>query len=544
MKSFIVSALSALAVCALGPAALAASGAPADSSLNLPTTPASDSSERPFEVERRESDGSVTIGGRRIDYQAVAGTLLVHPKGWDDVQIDPDKTDKKPDALASMFYVAYLAKGVTGPRPITFLYNGGPGSATVWLHMGAFGPRRIVTADDTHTGAAPYRVVNNDLSLLDASDLVFIDAPGTGFSRVTGKDVGKAFFNIDGDAEAFADFITQFLSRFQRWNSPKFLFGESYGTTRDAIVVNILEQQRDLNFNGIINLSQILLWEASPDDADRNPGVDLPYELALPTYAATAWYHHALPNAPKELSALITEVEEFATHDYARALHAGRLLDDAEKQRIAQKLHDYTGLPLEYVLRTNLRITGGEFTQSLALATDTTIGRLDTRFSGPTMDALAKSAAYDPQEAAIASAYVSAFNQYVRTDLKYGVDRTYKSGVDSINDNWDFRHKPVGVKHEPWITPNILPDLAAAMLYNPGLKVMLNAGYFDLATPFYEGIFEFDHLPIPQSLRSNLEVKLYPSGHMVYANAAAHKQLHDNVADFIRRASSSNPAEH
>ena len=286
----------------------------------------------PFKAESKVSTGSVTIGGQAIGYQAIAGTFVIHPRDWDDVPRDP-KADKEPAAAqgdeprnptaeASMFYVAYFKNG-GGPRPVTFFYNGGPGSSTVWLHMGAFGPRRIVTSTDAHTPAAPYSIVNNSASLLDATDLVFIDAPGTGFSRITGKDKEKAFFGVDQDAYAFAEFISQFLSKYGRWNSPKYLFGESYGTPRSAVLVNLLQSERSTDFNGVILLSQILNFDLSPDRPTGNPGIDLPYQTVLPTYAATAWYHHKLPGEHKDLEALLAEVEQFAMGDYARALAAG-----------------------------------------------------------------------------------------------------------------------------------------------------------------------------------------------------------------------------
>ncbi|MEA2830941.1 MAG: hypothetical protein QOF22_1689, partial [Bradyrhizobium sp.] len=323
----------------------------------------------PFKPESTTGTGTVTIGGQAIGYQSIAGTLVVHPKDWDDVPRDP-KADKgssaaeeageakNPSAEASMFYVAYFKNG-GGPRPVTFIYNGGPGSASVWLHMGAFGPRRIVTATDAHTPAAPYSVVNNASSLLDATDLVFIDAPGTGFSRIAGKDKEKAFFGVDQDAYAFAEFISQFLSKYGRWNSPKYLFGESYGTPRSAVLINQLEADRSIDFNGVILLSQILNFDLSPDRPTGNPGIDLPYQTVLPTYAATAWYHHKLPGERKNLEALIAEVEQFAMGDYARALAAGSDLSAAERSAIADKLHQYTGLPIDYILKADLRIDGG-----------------------------------------------------------------------------------------------------------------------------------------------------------------------------------------
>ena len=417
-------------------------------------------------------------------------------------------------------------------RPVTFLFNGGPGSSTVWLHMGAFGPKRVVTADNTHSPAAPYAIVNNDQSLLDASDLVFVDAPGTGFSRISGKDKEKAFYGVDADAHAFAEFITGFLSKYSRWNSPKYLFGESYGTTRSAALINLLETDRHVDFNGVILLSQILNFDLSADGPQFNPGINLPYQLALPTYAATAWYHHKLAGAPKDLTAFLEEVEHFAMTDYALALQAGAALDQAQRESVAAKLHDYTGLSVEYIKKADLRINGGEFEKTLQDDSDTTTGRLDTRFSGPTMDPLSKAADYDPQTAAIGSAYVSAFNDYVRKALKYGDDKTYKPMI-SLWMTWNYQHQPPNF-FRPLRQANVMSDLAWAMKYNSNLKIQLNAGYFDLATPFFEGIYEMRQLPMPAKLQDNIEYKFYQSGHMVYAHEAALKELHDNVAAFIR----------
>jgi carboxypeptidase C (cathepsin A) len=505
----------------------------------------------PFKAEAVTTKGSVTIGGRSIAYQATAGTLIVHPKGWDDVPRDPSAEKaaapggaeeggeaKNPTAEASMFYVYYSKEGAGASRPVTFFYNGGPGSSTMWLHMGAFGPRRIVTSTDAHTPAAPYSLINNAYSLLDATDMVFIDAPGTGFSRIAGKDKEKAFYGVDPDAYAFAEFISQFLTKYGRWNSPKYLFGESYGTPRSAVVVNELESERSIDLNGIILLSQILSFDLSPDRPTSNPGVDLPYETVLPTYAATAWYHHKLPTQYPSLEALLTEVEQFAMGEYARALAAGSELSSTERAAIAAKLHDYTGLPVDYILKADLRIDGGEFRQNLQSSGDLTTGRLDTRFSGPDLDPLSQRADYDPQASALSSAYVSAFNDYARGELRYGAGQIFKPSVQLFR-TWSFAHQLPGqtVQFSPRQGTNVIPDLANAMKLNPNLKVQLNAGYFDLATPFFQGIYEMHHLPIPQNLQSNIEYRFYESGHMVYAKDASLKQLHDNVADFIGRTS-------
>ncbi|HEY1606617.1 MAG TPA: peptidase S10 [Allosphingosinicella sp.] len=506
-----------------------------------------------FQPESVSSDGFVTVEGQRIDYRAIAGTLVVHPKGWDDAAwraraANPPgenkpgalgEEDKNPQAEASMFYVAYFKKGApSADRPITFLYNGGPGSSTVWLHMGAFGPRRIVTADHEHTPAAPYTLVDNAFSLLDASDLVFIDAPGTGFSRIAGKDKEKAFWGVDADAYAFSQFILGFLSKYGRWNSPKYLFGESYGTPRSAVVVNELETQDDVDFNGVMLLSQILNFDIDADGPENNPGIDQAYIAALPTYAATAWYHNRLAGPrPDNLETFLHEVEQFATTDYAMALEQGSELDPQRRQQIAQRLAGYTGLPVDYILKANLRISGGEFEKNLQDPAGLTTGRLDTRFSGPSMDPLSKEADYDPQSAAISSAYVSAFNDYARNHLGYGGETTFRPEVDVFK-YWDFKHQLPGQNIAFPGATNVMTDMAQALKYNPNLRVMVAGGYFDLATPFYQGWYEMHHLPIPQNLLNNIEFHYYPSGHMVYANEQSLKSLHDDAAAFIRRTSS------
>jgi carboxypeptidase C (cathepsin A) len=485
------------------------------------------------------STGTVTVEGRKIAYDAVAGTLIVHPKGWDDAAKPQGAKDAIGTAdgppVASMFYVAYFKHGVDPrTRPVTFLYNGGPGSSTIWLHMGAFGPVRVVTRNDSHTPPAPYGAVDNSYSLLDASDLVFIDAPGTGFSRIEGKGKEKAFWGVDQDVYAFASFIKQFLSKYDRWNSPKYLFGESYGTPRSAVLINELETDDGIDFNGVILLSQILNFDLNADFPQSNPGVDVPYEMELPTFAATAWYHHKLGSQPADLDSFLKEVEQFALGEYAQALDQGANLPQDQLNTVAEKLHDYTGLPVAYIKKANLRISGPQFEHELQNDSDLTTGRLDTRFSGPTMDPLGEEAEYDPQAAAISSAYVSVFNDYVRRTLHYTTDEAYHPEIDVFM-SWEFKHQPPGAPFPLPISVNVMPDLATAMKYDPDLKICLNGGYFDLATPFFEGIYEMQHLEIPQKLQSNIEYHYYESGHMVYANENSLKQIHDNVAAFIRR---------
>jgi carboxypeptidase C (cathepsin A) len=494
-------------------------------------------SPRHLSDESQTTQGSVTIGGRKVAYQAEAGVLVVHQKDPnDDDPPPPGDKDSSHQQLpeVSMSYVAYFQGDHEGSqRPITFLFNGGPGSSTVWLHMGAFGPKRVLTLDDTHSPAAPYKLVDNDYSLLDVSDLVFIDAPGTGFSHLRGTDKEKAFFGIDEDAHAFANFITEFLSRHGRWNSPKYLFGESYGTTRASVLSYILESEKSLDLNGVIFLSAYLAADDSVDAPQFNPGIDQPYVLALPTYAATAWYHHKLPNQPSALEPFLKEVEQFALGDYWHALMQGGRISAEQKAAIAAKLHEYTGLPTQYIEQANLRVNGGEFLKNL-LGAEMTAGRLDSRFSGPTLDPMSKEAEYDPQSAAISSAYVSAFNDYVRKTLKFGDHKTYKPDAD-FERVWDSLHQPPGTNWKVPQSMNVLPDLAAAMKQNPNLKVQLNGGYFDLATPFFAAQWELEQLPIQASLFKNVDMHFYTSGHMVYAHEPDLKALHDNVAGFINR---------
>ncbi|MDE2294304.1 MAG: peptidase S10 [Gammaproteobacteria bacterium] len=485
-----------------------------------------------FEPTETRTTGTVTVNGSRIDYRAVAGTLVVHPKGWNPNAAPSDA--KNPAAEASMFYVAYFRRGVpAADRPITFLFNGGPGSSSVWLHMGAFGPIRVVTADHEHTPPAPYRLVNNGESLLDASDLVFIDAPGTGFSRIGGPNADKSFYGVDQDIHAFAVFIREFLSRYDRWNSPKYVYGESYGTMRAAGLALAL-QREDIDLNGVMLQSLILDWDLMPDDPRLNPSVDLPYVVTLPSYAATAWYHHVLPGPPQPLRVLLDKVERFATTDYALALMRGNQLSAAKRQSIADRLHADTGLPVAYLLKSDLRIEYGAFQKELLANQDLTTGTLDTRFTGPTLDPLSRLSQYDPQSAAISSAYVSAFNAYVRERLHYGRGMDYRPGIP-VYGRWDYRHQPPGAPRALIALPNVLPDLAVAMKRNPDLQVMVNSGYFDLSTPYYEGWFELHHLPIPPSLQRNIEYRYYRSGHMIYVHGPARKQLHANVAAFIQR---------
>jgi carboxypeptidase C (cathepsin A) len=475
--------------------------------------------------QRSITYNSVTIGGNSMNYKAVAGTIIL--KNSADIP------------TASIFYTAYFREGEknAAQRPITFLYNGGPGSSTVWLHMGAFGPQRIYLEESTRT-RAPYKTVNNDYSLLDASDLVFIDAPATGFSKLITKEMGgdgkaEEFFGADPDANAFASFIVQFLSDYSRWNSPKYLFGESYGTFRSALLADVLES-KGIALNGVILLSQTLDLSNSPDNPHAEPGNDLPYQLALPSYAAVAWYHHVLPNQPEKMEPFLKEVEQFAMNEYALALNKGAMLDSSSFNQVALKLHEYTGLSLGYIKKANLRIEDQQFGHELLTKDGMITGRLDARYSGYAANPLGENSEYDPMDSYIDAPFIGTFNNYVRSELKYGAGLTFYPGGAGVYDQWDYRHKiPGAADPQANIYPNTLTALAHAMIIDPKLKVMLNSGYFDLGTPYYQGIYEMHHLPMPAALQKNIEYKQYNSGHMVYLHPESLKLLHDNVTMFI-----------
>lgn len=496
--------------------------------------------------ETSKTTGTVVVEGQTIHYEAVAGTITVGSTDAQNAALGPNgeplpgtaapvKNPLDAPATAKIFYVAYFKQGAdVNKRPITFFYNGGPGSSTVWLHMGAFGPRRVSTPGDTHLPAAPYSLVNNNYSLLDATDLVFIDAPGTGFSRIYGQDAPKAFWGVDQDANAFARFINRFVSRYDRWNSPKYLFGESYGTTRSAVLSQILTNNYNMDLNGVILLSQVLNYADGVDQPQLDPDNDNPYFLSLPSYAAIAWYHHKVPNQNNDLEGLVKQAETYAMGEYMHALSLGDTITPAEKQAVAQKLYSFTGIPADYWVRANLRVNGGMFEKELQVQDDLTTGRLDARFSGPTIDPMSESAAYDPQSAAISSAYVSLFNQYVRNVLHFGNGLTYQPEANFGDHVWDMQHtSPIGSLAGSGLSLNVMPDLAFAMKSNPKMKVMLNVGYYDLATPFFAALFEEHHLNIPSYLDKNITYEYYRSGHMVYVNEPSLHRLHDNVAAFI-----------
>jgi carboxypeptidase C (cathepsin A) len=491
------------------------------------------------------TEGSVTVGGKSIAYKAVAGLITVGANDSQDAMLGldgkwlpdsgmdvPAKPEDAP-ATARMFYTAFFAKGVEpGTRPIVFFYNGGPGSATMYLRMASMGPVRVVLTDTQHPFGGPYKMVSNEYSLLDTADIVFIDAPGTGYSRVQGQNAGKSFYGIDEDGAAFERFIRRFLSKYDRWTSPKFLFGESYGTTRDAVLSADL-QQHGVDLNGVVLLSQILSFNNSADGSDGNPGTENGFYLALPSFAATAWYHHKVAGQPAQLEPWLHEVEQFALGEYAGALLQGADLDPAKKAAMAAKLEGYTGVSSAIWLKANLRMTGSQFSKYLQDGSDITTGRLDSRYEGPHMDPMASEAEYDPFTESVESAILATMNTYAHDTLKFGENMTYLPSARDPGFNWDMKHRGPGGGW-PGTYANVSADLAYTMKVNPKMHVLLMGGYFDLGTLYFGATYEMKHLPIPASLQKNIEYKFFPTGHMVYVNEQALHDLHDRTAAFIK----------
>ena len=460
--------------------------------------------------EKSTTHHSVTVGGKSIAYDATAGTLLIK--------------NEKDEPVASMFYVAYTT-GDTH-RPVTFIFNGGPGSSSMWLHMGSVAPMRVVTADAQSTPPPPYDLAPNPYSLIDKSDLVFVDAIGTGFSKPVGKGEGKDFWGVDQDVSAFGRFIQRYLSVNDRWNSPKFLLGESYGTTR-AAGLSLWLAQKGIALNGVTLLSSWL--DPYVDFFGPNYAVDEPYELYLPTMAASAWYHHKVPNAPADINVFVQQSREFALGEYATALAKGDNLSPADTQAIAQKLAGFTGLPVKYILEAKLRITPDRFQKELLRDEGRTTGRLDARFTGIDHDNAGESPESDAASDAFSAAFVASFNNYVRTELKFGQDMSYKPTNYQVGNDWDWGHRVDGQKAPLF---DVAEDLRQAMSQNPHMLVLSANGYFDFATPFLETEYTLAHMGLDPSLKKNLRYTYYQSGHMVYMHEEALKQFKADLAKF------------
>lgn len=455
---------------------------------------------------------SITAKGRKLTYHATAGTVTIR--------------DDNAKPTASVFYVAYTLDGArSSNRPVTFFYNGGPGSASVWLHMGSFAPMRVKTANPEYIRPAPYGFGPNPDTLLDKSDLVFIDMVGTGYSRPLGDTKGSAFWGVDQDADAFAKAIMRWTDKNSRWSSPKFLFGESYGTTRSAAVAYQL-QDRGMSLNGVILLSSILNYGI------EQAGYDQSYISYLPSYAATAWYHHKLANRPAELVPFIDEVRAFAAGPYAQALAKGQNLSPQEADAIANQMAAYTGLSAKFIKQSNLRVDLGRFRKELMRDERLTIGRFDSRYTGVDADAAGENPGFDASDTAISGAFIGTFSDYISHDLDFHTDMPYRVAAYGLKDfDWDWKHRSPD-SHWPQNNPDVAVDLAAAMRTNPYLKVLSLNGYYDMATPFFATEYDITHMMLDAPLKRNLSFKYYPSGHMIYLNPDALDQLHTDLASF------------
>ena len=467
----------------------------------------------PVQEIRRVTHHTATIGGRAMAYTATAGTLTIR--------------DDEGKPTGSLFYVAYTSgDGAGSRRPVTFLYNGGPGSSSLWLHMGSLAPVRVATDSPRSTHNAPFDIVNNNESLLDKSDLVFIDAMGAGLSRPVGDTKLQAFWGTDPDIDAFARGIERYLTANDRWNSPKFIFGESYGTTRSAGLAYRL-QSDGAQLNGVILLSSILNY------GRRDPGFDQELINYMPSFAAAAAYHNRLNPARADVPALLHEVRDWARGPYALALAKGQDLSDAERQTIAQQMAAYTGLSLQFILNNDLRVPMSRFRKELLRDQRLTLGRYDARFTGEDIDAAGDTPDYDPSDTGITGAFVSAFHHYLSADLGYSTDMTYRPTYYSAGLQWSFQHRsPGGRGGGDTNMADVAIDLSAAMRQNPNLKLYSLNGIYDFATPFFGTEYDLGHMQLDARTKGNIRFAYYPSGHMVYLNTDALKSMKADLAKF------------
>ncbi len=463
----------------------------------------------------------VRIGGETVAYTATAGYLIV------------PGADEKP--AARFGYTAYVRDGIddVSQRPVMFAFNGGPGSASIWLHLGVLGPRRIVVADADFTAPPPFELVDNEYSIVDVTDLVMLDPVGTGYSRPTGDATGEDFWGVDQDIDSVSRFIKTWVTANGRWNSPKIVLGESYGGLRSGGVAWKLLNEHGMALNGVVLVSPFLAFASGFDGM----GVDLPHVLFLPTLAATAWYHEALDNRPDDLVAFLDEIKAFAYDEYAPALLKGSRLGEAERSAVAAKLARYTGVTEEYWERARLRVIHTQFVKELLRDRKQTAGRIDSRFAGRSFNLLGEHMGYDPMAAAVTPAFTAAFLDYYHRELEFGRDMEYVvSG--GLWRNWDWKHRPPGGSlfglSLPF--PDTSADLAFAMGQNPGMKVLVQQGYYDLATPHLATEYAIEHMDLHPEQRDNIIIEYYEAGHMMYLHPPSMVKFKEDLAHFVDAA--------
>lgn len=464
------------------------------------------------------STQSVTIYGKTITLATETGTVQLR-----------DENDKP---IALFGFTHYKKSNSSEKRPIVFAFNGGPLSASFWLHFGVLGPKRIDVNDPLYTKPAPYKVVNNEFSILDKADLVMIDPVGVGFSKPIGDAEWKDFWGVDQDIRSIGLFIEQFLIETGKMNAPKYLLGESYGTFRNAGLVKYL-QDKGIAMNGVIMVSAVFELQ----HLLFGPGDDISYLIHFPTYAATAWYHNRVKNKGESLESFLKGVRAFTENEYAPALLKGDQLTKSEKETIAQKLADFSGLAREYWLKADLRVTNKEYFQELLRDKELTVGRLDSRYTGINEDPLSQSAFTDPQSDAISSPYISAFKDYLYNDLNVRKDLSYITTAGLRKDfKWDWNHNG-NVIWNAQVAVSTLPDMTSAMKRNPDLKILILNGYYDLATVFYGVEHSINHMDLGAELKKNIIMKYYEAGHMMYTHMPSMQKFKKDVDEFIDKTS-------